>query len=125
MLSLNHISQEEYNKAVLEVDEGLHFKNGIIDAESDGVYSYHADALISEVVDDIAKRKGLRYREDILDNMGSEELVDNLFRIVSPHAFKYDFLKKISALSSLHIISSVLKIPFSPNDESSIITAIW
>ncbi len=34
-----------------------------------------------ETADDIAKRKGLRYREDILDNMGSEELVDNLFRI--------------------------------------------
>ena len=27
-----------------------------------------------ETADDIAKRKGLRYREDILDNMGSEEL---------------------------------------------------
>ena len=26
-------------------------------------------------------RKGLRYREDILDNMGSEELAANLFRI--------------------------------------------
>ena len=35
-----------------------------------------------ETADDIAKRKKLRYREDILDNMGSEELVDNLFRIV-------------------------------------------
>jgi len=34
-----------------------------------------------ETADDIAKRKGLRYREDILDRMGSEELVDNLFRI--------------------------------------------
>ncbi len=31
--------------------------------------------------DDIAKRKGLRYREDILDNMGSDELIVNLFRI--------------------------------------------
>ncbi len=34
-----------------------------------------------ETADDIAKRKGLRYREDILDNMGSDELVANLFRI--------------------------------------------
>ena len=34
-----------------------------------------------ETADDIFKRKGLRYREDILDNMGSEELIDNLFRI--------------------------------------------
>lgn len=34
-----------------------------------------------ETADDIAKRKKLRYREDILDNMGSDELVANLFRI--------------------------------------------
>ena len=34
-----------------------------------------------ETADDIAKRKGLRYREDILDNMGSSELIANLFRI--------------------------------------------
>ena len=34
-----------------------------------------------ETADDIAKRKGLRYREDILDNMGSAELIANLFRI--------------------------------------------
>ena len=34
-----------------------------------------------ETADDIAKRKGLRYREDILDNMGSVELATNLFRI--------------------------------------------
>ena len=34
-----------------------------------------------ENANDIAKRKGLRYREDILDNMGSDELIANLFRI--------------------------------------------
>ena len=34
-----------------------------------------------ETANDIAKRKGLRYREEILDNMGSEELIINLFRI--------------------------------------------
>lgn len=34
-----------------------------------------------ETADDIAKRKKLRYREDILDNMGSSELIANLFRI--------------------------------------------
>ena len=34
-----------------------------------------------ETADDIAKRKGLRYREDILDNMVSTELSANLFRI--------------------------------------------
>ena len=34
-----------------------------------------------ETADDIFKRKKLRYREDILDNMGSTELAANLFRI--------------------------------------------
>ena len=34
-----------------------------------------------ETADDIFKRKKLRYREDILDNMYKDELVANLFRI--------------------------------------------
>ena len=39
-----------------------------------------------ETADDIAKRKGLRYREDILDNMCSEELAANIFRIAQTDA---------------------------------------
>ncbi len=39
-----------------------------------------------ETANDIAKRKGLRYREDILDNMCSEELGANLFRITQTEA---------------------------------------
>ena len=39
-----------------------------------------------ETADDIAKRKGLRYREEILDNMGSEELAANIFRITQTEA---------------------------------------
>ena len=34
-----------------------------------------------ETANDIARRKNLRYREDILDNMNEDELVANLFRI--------------------------------------------
>ena len=34
-----------------------------------------------ETADDIFKRKGLKYRQDILDYMGSSELAANLFRI--------------------------------------------
>ena len=33
------------------------------------------------LVDDITKRKGLSYREDNLDKMGSDELIANLSRI--------------------------------------------
>ena len=39
-----------------------------------------------ETANDIAKRKGLRYREDILDNMGSTELGANIFRITQTEA---------------------------------------
>lgn len=39
-----------------------------------------------ETADDIFRRKGLRYREDILDNMGSEELAANEFRITQTEA---------------------------------------
>ena len=39
-----------------------------------------------ETAGDIARRKKLRYREDILDNMGSEELAANLFSITQTEA---------------------------------------
>ena len=56
-----------------------------------------------ETADDIAKRKGLRYREDILDNMGSEELADNLFRIVQTEAkLKRDKIKGEKCANDTH-----------------------
>ena len=56
-----------------------------------------------ETADDIAKRKGLRYREDILDNMGSEELADNLFRIVQTEAkLKKDKIKGETSANEVH-----------------------
>ena len=39
-----------------------------------------------ETANDIARRKGLRYREDILDNMGNVELGANVFRITQTEA---------------------------------------
>lgn len=56
-----------------------------------------------ETADDIAKRKGLRYREEILDNMGSEELVDNLFRIVhTEQKLKKDDIQGEEEANMLH-----------------------
>ena len=56
-----------------------------------------------ETADDIAKRKGLRYREDILDNIGSEELADNLFRIVQTEAkLKKDDIKGENNANKTH-----------------------
>ncbi len=48
-----------------------------------------------ETANDIARRKKLRYRQDILDNMGSAELGANIFRISQTE----DLLKKQSELS--------------------------
>ena len=56
-----------------------------------------------ETADDIFKRKKLRYREDILDNMGSEELVDNLFRIVQTDSkLKKDKVDNEYTANSVH-----------------------
>ena len=56
-----------------------------------------------ETADDIAKRKGLRYREDILDNMGSEELAANLFRITQTDGkLREDNIKGASIANEIH-----------------------
>ena len=56
-----------------------------------------------ETADDIAKRKGLRYREDILDNMGSDELIANLFRISqTEQKLKRDKIKTEKEANSTH-----------------------
>ena len=56
-----------------------------------------------ETADDIFKRKKLRYREDILDNMGSEELADNIFRIAQTDAkLKRDKVDNEYTANSIH-----------------------
>jgi DNA-damage-inducible protein D len=56
-----------------------------------------------ETADAIAKRKKLRYREDILDNMGSEELAANLFRITQTDAkLKRDEIKNEKDANNTH-----------------------
>ena len=56
-----------------------------------------------ETANDIAKRKNLRYREDILDNMSSEELATNHFRISQTEAkIKRDNTNKESIACDTH-----------------------
>ena len=58
-----------------------------------------------ETANDIAKRKGLRYREDILDNMGSDELIANLFRISqTEQKLKRDNVKTENDANNTHYI---------------------
>ena len=56
-----------------------------------------------ETAGDIARRKGLRYREDILDNMGSDELIANLFRISqTEQKLKKDNIQGESKANEVH-----------------------
>ena len=65
MLELEYITEEEYNTAVSEVKNGLSFQQGTVEA-SDGIYSYHTDALINEITQDIADKKNIT--EDFATN---------------------------------------------------------
>ena len=56
-----------------------------------------------ETANDIAKRKGLRYREEILNVMGSEELTTNEFRISQTEAkLKRDNIKQEKDANDAH-----------------------
>lgn len=56
MLELEYITQDAYQTAEAEVNNGLDFKQGTIDV-GNGIYSYHTDALITEVISDISEKK--------------------------------------------------------------------
>lgn len=89
------LSEKEYNE--LTEDEKRFYQRNLtrkgnyslnIAAKNSGVKNFdkfhnsgYKGLYNGETADDIAKRKKLRYREDILDNMGSDELIANLFRI--------------------------------------------
>lgn len=60
MLELKYIDENEYNNAVSEVDGGLRFKNGKIEENKENnIYSYHTDAMITEIIEDISKKKNI------------------------------------------------------------------
>ena len=68
------IKHGNYNLQKVAVLSGVKNMGEFHNAGYRGLYN-------GETADDIFKRKKLRYREDILDNMNEDELVDNLFRI--------------------------------------------
>jgi len=92
---------EEYFKSLDEDSRRLVVRGQTIDknkllykaAKDSGVENYgkftnygYKGLYGGETAKDIAKRKGLNNNEEILDYMGSEELADNLFRIVQTEA---------------------------------------
>ena len=58
MLELEYINEAEYDEAVEEVNPGLNFDKGEIETGS-VIYSYHTDALISQLISDLAEEKGV------------------------------------------------------------------
>lgn len=57
MLEKKYISQEEYDEAVKEIEQELKFENGDIETKNNGVYSYHTDALLTEVISELQDKK--------------------------------------------------------------------
>ena len=57
MKELGYISEEEYQNAVIEVQNGLQFGTGEIMGGS--VFSYHTDAVISQVVEQVMEEKNM------------------------------------------------------------------
>ena len=69
----NQARRGNYNLNKTAINSGVKNLARFHNAGYKGLYN-------GQTADDISKRKKLRYREDILDNMGSEELADNIFR---------------------------------------------
>ena len=85
-----------YNLNKTAVNSGVKDLDRFHNAGYKGLYN-------GETADDIFKRKKLRYREDILDNMGSDELADNIFRIAQTDAkLKRDNVDNEYTANSVH-----------------------
>ena len=92
----NQARKGNYNLNKTAVNSGVKDLARFHNAGYKGLYN-------GETANDIAKRKGLRYREDILDNMGSEELAANLFRITQTDAkLKRDNVDNEYTANSVH-----------------------
>ena len=92
----NQARKGDYNLNQTAVNSGVKDLARFHNAGYKGLYN-------GETADDIFKRKKLRYREDILDNMGSEELADNIFRIAQTDAkLKRDNVDNEYTANSVH-----------------------
>ena len=92
----NQAKSGNYNLNKTAVKSGVKDLTRFHNAGYKGLYN-------GETANDIFKRKKLRYREDILDNMGSEELADNIFRIAQTDAkLKRDSVDNEYTANSIH-----------------------
>mgnify|MGYP003306009972 CR=1 FL=1 len=96
LLRRNQVRKGNYNLNKTAVNSGVKDLARFHNAGYKGLYN-------GETADDIFKRKKLRYREDILDNMCSEELANNIFRIAQTEAkLKRDNVDNEYTANSVH-----------------------
>ena len=92
----NQVRKGNYNLNKTAINSGVKDLARFHNAGYKGLYN-------GESANDIFKRKKLRYREDILDNMESEELADNIFRIAQTDAkLKRDNVDNEYTANSVH-----------------------
>lgn len=73
MLELGYITNEEFEVATTEASKGLKFKKGNFKKDTTtGIYSYHTDALLTEIIIDISNKKNIskEFAENYLDMAG-------------------------------------------------------
>lgn len=96
LLRRNQVRKGNYNLNKTAINSGVKDLARFHNAGYKGLYN-------GETADDIFKRKKLRYREDILDNMCSEELANNIFRIAQTEAkLKRDNVDNEYTANSVH-----------------------
>ena len=115
MYDQGKISEEEYNNAVQEVDNGLEFKKGSA-SNGNSSLSYHAAAAINQVASEMSEQEDISYseaREMLINsgytlyttvNSGIQEIAENAY--ISGKYNKTTTYKgeKISAQSAIVII---------------------
>ena len=103
MLELGYIKEEDYNYACSNVDLGLKFKNGNIQSQKKNsnsssnnkpnIYSYHTDALITELVSDISKKNKISesFAQNYLEMSGLKifSTQDTLIQNIMEKEFSY------------------------------------
>ena len=88
MKELGYIENEdEYNEAVAQVEAGLHFEQAQMATASS--YSYHTDALINEIITDIADKKkladeilGLGMENEFIRSEGADFVADVVSKVI-------------------------------------------
>lgn len=116
MLELGYINEEKYNLAKTEIDNGLKFKNGKLKKNTNsGIYSYHTDALITQIIDDISNKKNIskEFAENYLEMAGLKiysTQVSSIQKEIEDETSKPNYKLKSSKDSSVNAQAAMIVI---------------